>query len=429
MLIVDTALKKRADSGNPVRVGVIGAGAMARGFVNQTTNAVPGMVVAAISNRTVSRAQDAYAYAGIDQTVAVSKLGDLNAAIASGKPAVTDDPLLLCQSEQIDALIDITGDVNFGAQLALDAITHKKPLVLMNAEVDATIGPILHHKAREAGVLFTLVDGDQPGVQMNLYRYVCGLGLTPRVLGNIKGLQDEYRTPTTQQAFAEQWNQDPWMVTSFADGSKVNFEQALVGNATGFTVPKRGLNQWEHRGHVDEMTSMYNIDELRELGGIVDYVVGALPSPGVYCMAEQPDERQHSYLALYKLGEGPLYSFYWPYHLCHFEAPMSVARAVLFDDPVGQPLGAPTVEVIALAKRDLVAGETLDKFGGYMSYGQSEAAPIVYSERLLPEGLAEGCVLKRNIAKDDVISWDDVDAPSEQLAHRLYAEQQALFFA
>ena len=429
MLIVDTALKKRADSGNPVRVGVIGAGAMARGFVNQTTNAVPGMVVAAISNRTVSRAQDAYAYAGIDQTVAVSKLGDLNAAIASGKPAVTDDPLLLCQSEQIDALIDITGDVNFGAQLALDAITHKKPLVLMNAEVDATIGPILHHKAREAGVLFTLVDGDQPGVQMNLYRYVCGLGLTPRVLGNIKGLQDEYRTPTTQQAFAEQWNQDPWMVTSFADGSKVNFEQALVGNATGFTVPRRGLNQWEHRGHVDEMTSMYDIDELRELGGIVDYVVGALPSPGVYCMAEQPDERQHSYLALYKLGEGPLYSFYWPYHLCHFEAPMSVARAVLFDDPVGQPLGAPTVEVIALAKRDLVAGETLDKFGGYMSYGQSEAAPIVYSERLLPEGLAEGCVLKRNIAKDDVISWDDVDAPSEQLAHRLYAEQQALFFA
>lgn len=429
MHIVDTALQKRADEGKPVRVGVIGAGAMARGFVNQTTNAVPGMVVAAISNRTVSRAIHAYDYAGVADPIEVEKLADFEDAVSAGQPVVTDDPLLLCQSEQIDALIDITGDVNFGAQLALDAIEHKKSLILMNAEVDATIGPILHHKAREAGVLFTLVDGDQPGVQMNLYRYVRGLGLTPRVLGNVKGLQDEYRTPTTQQAFAEQWNQDPWMVTSFADGSKVNFEQCLVANATGFTVPKRGLNQWEHRGHVDEMTSMYDIDQLRELGGIVDYVVGALPSPGVYCMAEQPDERQHSYLALYKLGEGPLYSFYWPYHLCHFEAPSSVARAVLFDDPVGQPLGAPTVEVVALAKRDLSAGETLDKFGGYMSYGQSEAAPIVQAERLLPQGLTEGCVLTRNIAKDEVISWDDVDAPVEQLAHRLYAEQSAFYFA
>ena len=401
---------------------------MARGFINQATNAVPGMVVSAISNRTVERAVEAYAYAGVTDTTPVDNLAGLEDAIRSGMPAVTDNPELLCASEQIEALIDITGDVNFGAQLALDAISHKKPLVLMNAEVDATIGPILHHKAREAGVLFTLVDGDQPGVQMNLFRYVTSLGLVPRVLGNVKGLQDEYRTPTTQQEFAEKWNQDPWMVTSFADGSKVNFEQCLVANATGFTVPQRGMFQWEHRGHVDEMTSMYDLDQLRELGGIVDYVVGAQPSPGVYCMAEQPDDRQHSYLALYKLGEGPLYSFYWPYHLCHFEAPLSIARAVLFDDPVGRPLGAPTVEVVALAKRDLAAGESLDKFGGYMTYGQSEAAAIVQAERLLPEGLVEGCVLNRNIAKDEPISWDDVTAPTGQLAHDLYAEQVKFYF-
>jgi predicted homoserine dehydrogenase-like protein len=299
----------------------------------------------------------------------------------------------------------------------------------MNAEVDATVGPILHAKARAAGSLLTCCDGDQPGVQLNLWRYVQGLGLTPRVLGNIKGLQDEYRTPTTQQGFAEQWNQDVTMVTSFADGSKVNFEQCIVANATGFTVGQRGMSRREHRGHVDELTTAYDLEELRELGGVVDFVVGARPSPGVFCLAEMLDGRHAPYLALYKLGDGPLYSFYQPYHLCYLEAPLSVARAVLFADVVGQPLGAPVVEVVAIAKRDLQAGETLDSFGRYMTYGQAEKARVVRSKGLLPEGLAEGCRLKRSIAQDQPIHWSDVEAPSEQLAHRLYAEQEILFSA
>jgi predicted homoserine dehydrogenase-like protein len=277
--------------------------------------------------------------------------------------------------------------------------------------------------------LLTCSDGDQPGVQMNLKRFVEGLGLVPRVLGNIKGLQDESRTPATQQGFAEQWNQDVTMVTSFADGSKVNFEQAIVANATGFSVTQRGMSRREHRGHVDELTGTYDLEELRGLGGVVDFVIGARPSPGVFCLAEMPDARHVPYLELYKLGTGPLYSFYQPYHLCYLEAPMSVARAVLFGDAVGQPIGAPVVEVVAIAKRDLLAGETLDSFGRYMTYGQAEQASVVRAEGLLPEGLAEGCRLKRPIAKDLPIHWSDVDAPSQELAHRLYAEQQALFSA
>ena len=159
----------------------------------------------------------------------------------------------------------------------------------------------------------------------------------------------------------------------------------------------------------------------------MDFVIGAHPSPGVFCLAEMPDERHVPYLALYKLGDGPLYGFYQPYHLCYLEAPMSVARAVLFGDVVGQPLGAPVVEVVAIAKRDLQSGETLDSFGRYMTYGQAEKARVVRSKGLLPEGLAEGCRLKRSIAKDQPIHWSDVEAPREQLAHRLYAEQGILF--
>jgi predicted homoserine dehydrogenase-like protein len=227
----------------------------------------------------------------------------------------------------------------------MDAFEHGKHVILMNAELDATIGPILHLHAQRAGVIISACDGDQPGVEINLYRYVKGLGLIPRVMGNIKGLQDRYRNPTTQKGFAEKWGQNPVMVTSFADGSKVSFEQAIVANATGMSVPKRGMFGRDHTGHVDELTSMYDLDMLRELGGIVDYVVGAKPNPGIYCLAEHPDQKHRHYLNLYKLGEGPLYSFYTPWHLCHFEVPNTVARVVLFGDPAGIPLDGPMVEV------------------------------------------------------------------------------------
>jgi predicted homoserine dehydrogenase-like protein len=159
----------------------------------------------------------------------------------------------------------------------------------------------------------------------------------------------------------------------------------------------------------------------------VDFVVGAEPAPGVFCLAELADRRHAPLLAARGMGDGPLYCFYQPYHLCHLEAPMSVARAVLFGDAVGQPLGAPMVEVVALAKRDLRAGETLDSFGRYMTYGQAEKSSVVQREGLLPEGLAEGCRLKRAIAKDQAIRWADVEAPVDQLAHELYAEQRRLF--
>ena len=424
MILVDTALRQRESEGRPVRVGMYGAGAMARGFVAQVSALVPGMEVVAIANRTLQKAADAYAFAGRDGAVAAADLAALERSLSAGAPAISSDPALLVRSGAIDALIDITGSVNHGASIVLAAIEHGKPLVLMNAEVDATIGPILHEKARAAGVLLSCCDGDQPGVQLNLWRKVKGMGLIPRVLGNIKGLQDEYRTPTTQQGFAEQWNQDVTMVTSFADGSKVNFEQCIVANATGFTVLRRGTSRMEYRGPVEDLTTHYDLEQLRALGGVVDFVVGAQPAPGVFCLAELADPRHAPLLAAKGLGDGPLYCFYEPYHLCHLDAPMSLARAVLFGDAVGQPIGGPVVEVVAIAKRDLEAGETLDSFGRYMTYGQSEQASVVRTEGLVPEGLVEGCRLKRPIAKDQPVHWSDVEAPSQELAHQLYAEQQ-----
>lgn len=425
MIIVDTALQRREAEGHPIRVAIVGAGFMSRGLVNQIANSTPGMTVAAIVNRTVAKAERAYSEAGVAGARQVSTLAETEAALAAGIPVYTDDHSAVVGSVHVDAVVDATGAVEYGCHLALACIEARKHLVLMNAEVDGTVGPILKKRADAAGIVLTGCDGDQPGVQMNLVRFVRGIGLRPLVCGNIKGLQDEYRTPTTQRSFAEKWGQDPYMVTSFADGTKVSFEQALVANATGMTVAKRGMVGMDHHAHIDELTTKYDVAELEALGGVVDYVVGAKPGPGVFVLATHDDPKQRHYLNLYKLGEGPLYSFYTPYHLCHFEVPQTVARAVLFGDAAIAPLGAPTVEVVTVAKRDLKAGETLDGLGGYDTYGVCEQAEVTAADQLLPMGVAEGCTLRRNVAKDEVLTYNDVYLPSGRLVDRLRAAQAA----
>ena len=423
MIIVDTALQRREAEGRPIRVAIVGAGFMSRGLINQITHSTPGMTVAAVVNRTVAKAERAYVEAGVTGARRVSTLCEAEASLAAGVPVFTDDHRAVVGAEQIDAVVDATGAVEYGCQLAMACIEAGKHLILMNAEVDGTVGPILNLRAQAAGIVLTGCDGDQPGVQLNLVRFVRGIGLRPLVCGNIKGLQDEYRTPTTQKGFAEKWGQDPYMVTSFADGTKVSFEQALVANATGMTVAKRGMVGMDHRGHIDELTTKYDVSELEELGGVVDYVVGSKPGPGVFVLAAHDDPKQRHYLNLYKLGEGPLYSFYTPYHLCHFEVPQTVARAVLFGDATIAPLGAPTVEVVSVAKRDLEAGDTIDGLGGYDTYGVCEKAEITAAEQLLPMGVAEGCTLRRNVTKDEVLTYGDVYLPAGRMVDRLRAAQ------
>src|SRR5205823_5395149 len=229
------------------------------------------------------------------------------------------------------------------------------------------------------------------GLQMNLVRWVQGLGLTPRIIGNVKGLQDPYRNPTTQAGFAEQWGQNPAMVTSFADGSKINFEQSIVANATGFTVRSRGMSRGlEYSGSIMDIAALWDLEEVRSLGGIVDYTVGPALIKA-YVLAEHDDPKQQHYLNLYKLGDGPLYPFWVPYHLPTFECPSAIARVVLFGDELAPPLGGPTVEVCAVAKRDLEAGEVLDDYGMYMTYGEAASVDEMSTGRYLPEGLVEGC--------------------------------------
>ena len=271
---------------------------MARGVALQLLKYCPGFHLAGVSNRHIDGAERLYREAGITDTVRPRTQQQLDAAVQRGQFCIMEFPQLLCACPHLDVILEITGAVEFGAHVVVDAIGHGKHVVMMNAELDGTVGPILKIMADEAGVILTNVDGDQPGVLMNLYRFVRGIGVRPVLCGNIKGLQDPYRTPTTQQAFAERWQQSAPMVTSFADGTKISLEQALVANATGMRVAQRGMfgPTVEQGEHVDNAAAWYPVDLVNHPTGIVDYVVGASPGPGVYVLGTHEDPAQQHFL-------------------------------------------------------------------------------------------------------------------------------------
>ena len=287
MIIIDTLLQKRAEANNPIKVGIIGAGFMGAAVIMQICKYKPGMKAVAVANRHIQKARAAYTKAGITEIEEPATVAQMEANIAAGKFSITEDATMLCDAEGIDAIIEITGTIEFGAQVIWRAIQNKKHVILMNAELDCTVGPILKVYADKMGVVYTNVDGDQPGVIMNLYRMVKGMGLKPVLCGNIKGLQDRFRNPATQESFAKQWNQKPDMVASFADGSKMSFEQAIIANGTAMRVAKRGMHGpvVAPGTTIKEVVNLYPLEDVLKGAGIVDYAVGiSEPAPGVFVL-------------------------------------------------------------------------------------------------------------------------------------------------
>jgi predicted homoserine dehydrogenase-like protein len=427
MIIVDKALEKRQEEDNPIRVALVGAGFMGRGISLQIEKYINGMSLVAISNRTLSRAERAYREAEVHPIKTVETVTQLEDSIAMGEHAITNNAMLLCEAEGIDAVIEATGEVEFSASVAMKAIECRKHIILVNAELDATLGPILRVYAERAGVVITNADGDQPGTAMNLLRFVRTVGYDPVLAGNIKGLQDHYRTPETQREFARQYGINPKKAASFADGTKISMENAVIANATGFKIGKRGM-YGPRCAHVSESVALFPLDQLLN-GGLVDYILGAEPGPGVFVLGYNEHSIRQHYMKYLKMGDGPLYVFYTPYHLPHLEVPLTVARAVLFQDAAIAPLAGPVCDVITVAKRDLKAGEALDGIGGFTCYGTIDNYDVCQAENLLPMGLSEGGCLTRDIPKDQAISYNDVELPAGRLCDKLRAEQNDYFLS
>src|SRR5262249_45676662 len=419
---VDTALRKRESDGKPIRVGMVGAGATGRAIALQLGTPVPGIRLMAIANRTSTHAERAYREAGGVDWRHVGTTHEAETAIKHGGPILTDDPMLLTRCNAIDIIIEVTGTITFASHVVLDAFERGKHVILVNAELDSLLGPILKVKADQAGVVLTHTDGDEPGVAMTLFRYLSTLGLRPVAAGNIKGMVDYYRTPDTQRAFAEKHDQDVMKVTSFADSTKLSMETTVLANATGFRAGRRGM-YGPKCIYVRELAQLLPAEQMLKTG-LVDYAVGAAPHTGGFVIVHEESPLKKTQLAYYKLGDGPFYVFYTPFHLPHIQIASTIGRAVILQDATVAPLAGPVCEVVTVAKRNLKAGERLDGVGGFCAYGLIDNSATVRASQLLPIGLSEGCVLRKDTPKDAALTFNDVEEPArDALVERLWQEQ------
>jgi predicted homoserine dehydrogenase-like protein len=422
-MITDTALQDREAKRQPIRVGMVGAGATGRAIAMQLGTPVPGIRLVAIANRTPEHAKRAFREAGLGEWSHAGSLREAETAIARGLPVLTDDPSVLTTCGAVDVIVEVTGTIEPALRVVLEAFDHGKHVVLVNAELDSLLGPILKAKADRAGVVITNTDGDEPGVAMTLLRYLRSVGLRPVAAGNIKGMVDYYRTPETQQGFAEKYDQDTRKVTSFADATKLSMEATVLANATGFHVGRRGM-YGPTCGNVREMAQLLPPDQM--LGtGLVDYSLGAVPHTGAFVIVYEEMPLKMAQLTYYRLGDGPFFTFYTPFHLPYIQIASTIARAAIHGDPTVAPIAGPVCEVVTVAKRNLKAGERLDGVGGFCAYGLIDNVAAARGLAALPMNLSEGCVLRRDILKDSVVSLDDVDSPSGRLAETLWWEQSA----
>jgi predicted homoserine dehydrogenase-like protein len=419
--MIDTVLLERESKGQPIRVGMVGAGLEGRAIALQLGSPVPGIRLFGIANRTLQNGEKAFSQAGIAGWGRSSSPSEAEKAIGAGNPVLTDDPSVLIACDAIDVIIEVTGTIDFAAETCLAAFQHGKHVVLVNAELDSLLGPILKAKADRAGVVLTHTDGDEPGVAMTLLRYLRSVGLRPVAAGNLKGMVDHYRTPETQRPFAEKYGLNPKKASSFADATKLSMEATVLANATGFQVGRRGMYGPACK-NVQEMGQLLPADQMLNTG-LVDYALGAAPYTGAFVVVYEDSALKRVQLEYYKLGDGPFYVFYTPYHLPHVQIASTIARAFIDRDATIASMAGPICEVITVAKRNLKTGEGLDGVGGFCAYGLIENTAAAREMAALPIGLSEGSVLTRDIGKDQVISFSDVSLPPDRISDRLWNEQ------
>lgn len=411
----------------PIRVGVSGAGWMGSGFVAQVAH-VPGMEVTVLADNDTRLAWEAFVATGVagQDIVEAHAPGLAMDALRAGKRVITGDYTLAAQLEAVDIVADVTPSPALGAETAYACIRHGKDVVMVNIEADVTVGRILSRLAREAGVLYTVSSGDEPGCLMELYDFVTSLGWEVIVIGKGKNNPlDPAATPETVAEAARRTGKDPFQVASYVDGTKTMFEMACAANATGCRPMQRGMI-----GPQATLETVSQVFALQEDGGItrfpgaVDFVQGPSLAGGVFVVVRVEDERIRDDLQYLKVGRGKYFTLFRPYHLWFLEAPHSVARAALYRQPTLVPLEHPVAEVMTVAKRALRPRERLDDFGGYTFYGIIDGAAQARALNALPVGLAPGAEIVRPVAAGEIVTWNDVRLDEERTVVKLRRQQE-----
>ena len=422
-------LARRAAAGTPVRVGVSGAGWIGSGFVAQASH-MPGLCVNVLADTDTAAARAAFLAAGIpaDTIVEATAAGPAMDALAAGKRVITPRYDLAAQLAAVDIVTDVTPSPATGAETAYACIQHGKDVVMVNIEADVTVGHILKRLAANAGVLYSVSSGDEPGCLAELVDYVVALGFEVMVIGKGKNNPlDRTATPEAVAVAARKSNKDPFTVASYVDGTKTMFEMACAANATGCRPMQRGMIGPE--AGLEDISRIWALEEdggLTRFPGAVDFVQGAAMSGGVFVTVRVADERIRADLEYLKVGKGQYFTFFRPYHLWFIEAPISVALAALRRQVWLTPEDRPVADVLTIAKRSLRPGDRLDTFGGYTFYGVIDRAEVTRAEDALPVGLAPGAVLIRPVGAGQVITWGDVKLDEASTVVKLRREQDAL---
>jgi len=420
-----TRLQVREREGRPIRVAVVGAGQMGASLCRRLGR-LPGFALVGACDVVPGRAATALAHAGVVAGAAESdaearRLVDARRAVATTRADV------LMDLPDVDAVVDATGDPEAGARLALAALGRRRVVVTLNVEAEATVGPVLACTARAAGVGYTLAAGDEPAVLAELVEFARLVGLEVVCAGKGKNNRlDRTATAASVALEAAQRGMSPRMLAAFVDGTKTMAELAVLANGTGLVPDRAGLH-----GPRADLADLLRVfvpaadGGILQRTGVVDFAVGDV-APGVFVVGRADDAALQRDLAYLRMGAGPYYLLYRPYHLASLEAPLTIARAVLDGEITLAAAGAPVAECVAAAKRDLRPGEILDGIGGATVYGVALAADEARARETVPVGVAAGARVRRPVARDALLTAADVELDEALTVVHLRRLQDAL---
>ena len=424
-------LQTRADTGKPIRIGLVGSGEMGTDIVTGVAH-MPGIEIGAISELRSAAAGKAVdiAYQEQGHWQEAKTVDALNAVMEQGKVAVTDNVDHLINSGLIDVVIDATGVPAVGAEIGLRAMEHGKHLVMMNVEADVTIGAYLKSEADRLGVTYSLGAGDEPSSCMELIEFVSAMGHPIVAAGkgknnplNIEAVPDQYAEE------AKRRNMNVRMLVEFVDGSKTMVEMAAIANATGLVPDCPGMH-----GPAATLDTLAKVLVPKKDGGVlskmgvVDYSIGKGVAPGVFVVAEMSHPRVRERMEDLKMGHGPYFTFHRPYHLTSLEVPLTCARVVLYGKADMVPLAKPVAEVCAVAKKDLKPGDTLDAIGEYCYRAWIMTAPEARTAKAIPCGLLHAAKVTNPIKKGDLITRANAEVPASSKIGALRARQDKLVY-
>jgi predicted homoserine dehydrogenase-like protein len=390
-----------------------------------------GIEIGAISELKPGAARKAVeiAYGDGSRAKDVSTADAANAAMEAGQVALTEDVGVLLESGLIDVVVDATGVPAVGAEIGLSAMERGKHLVMMNVEADVTIGAYLRSEAERLGVVYSLGAGDEPSSCMELIEFVSAMG--HRIVSAGKGKNNPLNVDATPDQYEEEAirrHMNPRMLVEFVDGSKTMVEMAAIANATGLSPDKPGMH-----GPAVGRDELNRVLIPEAAGGIlssgeghVDYTIGKGVAPGVFVVAEMDHPRIWERMEDLKMGKGPYFTFFRPYHLTSLEVPLTCARVVLYGKADMVPLPRPTAEVAAVAKKNLMPGDILDEIGQFTYRAWIMRAGEARVQKAIPCGLLSKARVTAPIAKGELITTANTQVPADSKIAALRARQDAM---